>query len=1182
MRIRQIIYLVVLLWLLNSRTVMAEPPRAPADVPFYLVNDSIASFSLVNTQNKIFFHRPYGQPCQPGYAENVSRIAASGGPQRILYVQKNCNPSIKSNIVADDNYVYWVGVNGLVRLSVNTNPGDAPELVNGLFTGNAELAIDATHIFVLEYDNNNYATLYRVVKASGARVWVAGAGYNAGNLQVSYSFISLTERYYAYWLDGTNLQRVDLNTSSVATIAATNISGYDAEGKRTFCANNFCTSSDIVFFARGAQVYVYNNLTGGVSGSVYTSTDPSAQVLSLTADSNNLFLLERRSNNSCLPFACYNYPLIRTGRSSDVNQTIIYNTQPLTGLVGPNKLTTDGTYLYWQSMTSALMRLPNNAAALPQINLQITGLEITQGIQNTTNRVFLVKNRRTFVRAYVKSDWLNVNNVRAQLTATWNGGATDVPLSASNSPRGLNGYLTVTSAPNRDNLNDSFLFELPLDWTLKTNLVLTVEVNPHRYQLEPTYIDNVMQIGPLTFVDSPRLTVNLVQFQYMIGNISYTVPMSDTLAVGSTVRRLFPLASTPGWDTNPTPGFRPRAWTLFDAGLGSRVDYSASECNGYIQTVNGKQVDDRNQCATAYANNRLKAFRAEQGLDSQTFLYGLIPAAGKFVPRGLAWPGDRVSSGVSFNSSTAAHEIAHTLGRNHPFKGSADDTNVCGNSTRDGAYDMNYPYTNSAIGPVDKSYAGFDIGDPVLNIGPAVYPSDQWTDLLGYCPQRWVSDYTYRAIYKYFFPSAAVAPIRVSTPRVNGDWLTAFGMIDTNNTRGFFSHTRRVSSVAEVIPSRVGGYRLRLRDLQGNTLADYDLAPQDLGDGGGMMGFAIVAQFIVGTRELQLIKGTSQVIANRYVSSNPPTINNVALQGAPNPVSGFVTLGWNASDPDGDALTFDIFYSRDGGVSFQPLKFGISSTSTSINTNTLGGSGLFRIIATDGVQSTQANSPTYTMVNKPPIPRIYSPGNGTQISWGQLLTFSGDADDLQDGTVADSGLVWSDQLGNVLGIGAIFSKTDLRVGTNIITLTATNSAGLSASTSIAVIVDDDLRFPGPILSLGPSQVNWHIAPGTTALQTSQIIINNAGGGTLNWTASSNQAWLTLGVGAGSTPFTLTLTANPAGMTDGTTRTANVTITKPANGEPAQTIVVPVNLSMGRVFNPITLYTERLYLPFVRR
>ena len=52
------------------------------------------------------------------------------------------------------------------------------------------------------------------------------------------------------------------------------------------------------------------------------------------------------------------------------------------------------------------------------------------------------------------------------------------------------------------------------------------------------------------------------------------------------------------------------------------------------------------------------------------------------------------------------------------------------------------------------------------------------------------------------------------------------------------------------------------------------------------------------------------------MSVHPPVISNVALQGAPNPVSGVVTLGWTASDADGDTLSFDVSYSRDNGGPF--------------------------------------------------------------------------------------------------------------------------------------------------------------------------------------------------------------------------------------------------------------------------
>ena len=53
-----------------------------------------------------------------------------------------------------------------------------------------------------------------------------------------------------------------------------------------------------------------------------------------------------------------------------------------------------------------------------------------------------------------------------------------------------------------------------------------------------------------------------------------------------------------------------------------------------------------------------------------------------------------------------------------------------------------------------------------------------------------------------------------------------------------------------------------------------------------------------------------------------------------------------------------------------------------------------------------------------------------------------------------------------------WSSDNLLVGTHTITLTATNSVGLSASTSITVVVDDDLDLLDPTLTVGPTQLGW--------------------------------------------------------------------------------------------------------------
>ncbi|MBX3214584.1 MAG: hypothetical protein KF850_21285 [Labilithrix sp.] len=89
----------------------------------------------------------------------------------------------------------------------------------------------------------------------------------------------------------------------------------------------------------------------------------------------------------------------------------------------------------------------------------------------------------------------------------------------------------------------------------------------------------------------------------------------------------------------------------------------------------------------------------------------------------------RASVGLGFVGSeaanTMAHEIGHAHGREHA---------PCGGAA---GVDPSFPYPQAQLG-----VWGYDIFDKTL-ISPT-----RGRDMMGYCPNEWVSDYTYKALFK--------------------------------------------------------------------------------------------------------------------------------------------------------------------------------------------------------------------------------------------------------------------------------------------------------------------------------------------------------------------------------------------------------------------------------------------------
>jgi hypothetical protein len=141
--------------------------------------------------------------------------------------------------------------------------------------------------------------------------------------------------------------------------------------------------------------------------------------------------------------------------------------------------------------------------------------------------------------------------------------------------------------------------------------------------------------------------------------------------------------------------------------------------------------------------NALANLRYDDGPDDDVYYYGLVNPAqdigdycGGGCIAGVAYvvespsqPDGRVGFGLGFTGSnqelaatyeTMAHEVGHEHGRDHA------PCNVQG--------DQNYPHDGGSIGSW-----GYDL------ITGALQDPNEITDIMGYCQDVWVSDYTYQA-----------------------------------------------------------------------------------------------------------------------------------------------------------------------------------------------------------------------------------------------------------------------------------------------------------------------------------------------------------------------------------------------------------------------------------------------------
>jgi hypothetical protein len=583
------------------------------------------------------------------------------------------------------------------------------------------------------------------------------------------------------------------------------------------------------------------------------------------------------------------------------------------------------------------------------------------------------------------------------------------------------------TASDRGALDASLNFIVPPAWVTEGTLELTAFVNYQEEDVDETRSDNNAVQAAVSVVPARTLTVMFMP----VTASGLTAPISEMWATADWLARVFPVA---------------RVVPIARGPLGGDFDLSDSSGDGCGQTWN--RLMDALRGAYTWGGR------------GSAYLYGMVPEGAD--TDGIGGCGEipgRVASGIIYPGSRSsaiigAQELGHNFGRAH--------APGCNAKNGDGGYPR-------PRGLLDDW--GID-----LALRQLYSPTDSF-DYMGYCRTEetaWTSVYTYLALLRILPIAETQAPGPRLAALAAADQqavLVGGGTISPESfhlERGFYGASLP-SDVQDGLPP--GPYTAQLHDAAGGILFARDFGlielsnnvPTETGS------FQILLPDLPEVSAIVFLRGDLE-LGRVSASANPPVISLLAPVGGEDwGAAGAHEIAWEASDPDGDVLRFNVQVSADGGTSWSSIDFDLSGVSTlSIDSADLPGGGLlFRVIASDGLNVAESATTTaVTVGNKAPLVHVASPVEGDAFPTGEMVVLRGYAADLEDALVEDSAYRWSSDRDGDLGQGPTLWGLPLTSGPHQITLTVSDRAGNVVSESVRITVGTQEAEPTPSRPVG--------------------------------------------------------------------------------------------------------------------